>query len=151
MKNIYKISYYKYAPESFRGYIRQSDGWHQYPLSLADTIDCGLKATSGGYDAGLARFKHIVRQQARPKVRRITYGFEDLDDPGQVVYCRDLYASDDDLKGKLQLLKQIKSTFSSGVHLGGKATLGAAGKIDKTEDYIARVDISKPIKIYLGG
>jgi hypothetical protein len=149
MKNLYKISYYKYAPESFRGYIRKADGWHQYQLSPADTTDCGIKATSGGYDAGLARFKHIVRQQARPRVRRITYGFVDLDDPGQVVYCRELFVSDDDLHGKLQLLKQIKSAFSSGVRLGGKATLGAAGKIEKTEDYIARVDISKPIKIYL--
>lgn len=149
MKNMYKISYYKYAPESFRGYIRQPDGWQQYQLSLADTIDCGIKATSGGYDAGLAHFKHIVRQQTRPKVRRVTYGFEDLDDPGQVVYCRELFVSDDDLQEKLHLLKQIKSIFSSGVRLGGKATLGAAGKIEKVEDYIVRVDISKPIKVYL--
>ena len=149
MKNLYKISYYKYAPESFRGYIRQSDGWFQYPLSLADTIDCGIKATSGGYDAGLAHFKRLVRRQTRPKVRRITYGFVDLDDPGQVVYCRDLCVSDDDLRGKLQLLKQIKSAFSSGVRIGGKATLGAAGKIKKAEDYMVRVDISKPIKVYL--
>jgi len=149
MKNLYKISYYKYAPESFRGYIRQSDGWLQYPLSLADTIDCGIKATSGGYDAGLAHFKRLVRRQTRPKVRRITYGFVDLDDPGQVVYCRDLCVSDDDLRGKLQLLKQIKSAFSSGVRIGGKATLGAAGKIKKAEDYMVRVDISKPIKVYL--
>jgi hypothetical protein len=149
MKNLYKISYYKYAPESFKGYIRQPDGWQQYHLSPADTIDCGVKATSGGYDAGLAYFKHIVRQQTRYRVRRITYGFEDLDDPGQVVYCRELFVSDDDLKGKLQLLKQIKSAFSSGVRLGGKATLGAAGKIEKAEDYMVRVDISKPIKIYL--
>ena len=149
MKNLYKISYYKYAPESFRGYIRQPDGWQQYQLSHDDTIDCGIKATSGGYDAGLAHFKRLVRRQTRPKIRRITYGFEDLDDPGQVVYCREISVSDDDLQGKLQLLKQIKSTFSSGVRLGGKATLGAAGKIEKTEDYIARVDLSKPIKIYL--
>ena len=149
MKNLYKISCYKYAPESFRGYIRQADGWQQYQLSLADTIDCGVKATSEGYDAGLARFKHIVRRQTRPKVRRVTYGFEDLDDPGQYIYCRELSICDDDLRGKLQLLKQIKSAFSSGVRLGGKATLGAAGKIEKTEDYIARVDTSKPIKIYL--
>lgn len=149
MKNLYKISYYKYAPESFKGYIRQASGWRQYQLSPAETIDCGIKATSGGYDAGLAHFKHIVRQQTRPRVRRVTYGFEDLDDPGQVVYCRELYIYNDDLRGKLQLLKQIKSAFSSGVRLGGKATLGAAGEIEKTEDYIARVDISKPIKVYL--
>jgi hypothetical protein len=149
MEKLYKISYYKYAPESFRGYIRQPDGWQQYSLSLADTIDCGIKATSGGYDAGLARFKHIVRQQTRPKVRRITYGFEDLDDPGQVVYCRDLCVSNDDLKGKLQLLKQVKQNFASNIRIGGKATLGAAGKIEKAEDYMVRVDISKPIKIYL--
>ena len=149
MKNLYKISYYKYAPESFRGYIRQADGWHQYPLSLADTIDCGLKATSGGYDAGLAHFKRLVRRQTRPKVRRITYGFEDLDDPGQVVYCREISVSDDDLKGKLQLLKQVKQNFTSNIRIGGKATFGAAGKIEKAEDYMVRVDISKPIKIYL--
>ena len=149
MKNLYKISYYKYAPESFKGYIRQASGWRQYQLSPAETIDCGIKATSGGYDAGLARFKHIVRRQTRPKVRRITYGFEDLDDPGQYIYCRELSIYDDDLQSKLQLLKQIKSAFSSGVRLGGKATLGAAGKIEKAEDYMVRVDISKPIKIYL--
>ena len=97
MKNLYKISYYKYAPESFRGYIRQADGWQQYSLSLADTIDCGVKATSGGYDAGLA-LKHIVRRQTRPR-SPYNVRFEGSTIP-QVVY-QELSVSDDDL-GKLQ-------------------------------------------------
>ena len=149
MRNLYKISYYKYAPESFKGFVKDNSGWHLYPLSYADATDCGFKSATKGYGAGLAHFKHVVRRQTRPKARRVTYGFMDLNDPGQFIFCRELSTKNDDLQGKLQLLKQIKSTFSSGVRLGGKATLGAAGKIEAVDEYTAHANLSRPIKIYL--
>ena len=143
-----RVCCYRYAPEQFHAWRRESKGW-----KLISSIDhdstLGGMLICGNPEQCIQELKRMIRQEAKGG-NGVTYGFFFADSRREYAFFRELYTFELSLPSRLRLYKEIKremENISWTAVSSRTATLGGDYRIVKVEDNARAIDPSRPCSI----
>lgn len=148
-KSIYDyitISYYRYAPESFKVYFNRA----RINLNPEEINRCGRICCCKGMNEALEEVKRIIRNKVKNKKEFCTIGFRNLDNNSDYFYTKQLIANRNNLREKLRVYKEFKEyLLQKDCKIASVTTtkLGAGYKEESQKVEYSHVDINKPVII----
>lgn len=151
----YAITGYRWAPESFhvsKGLTK--DSMKSVPLTDEERHEVGLLCLTKGFETAAGYVRHIERARERQRRHTITYGFRTQEEPGQFVYCPQLYLrSDATLDERLFMFKKIRSVLEE---TDGRVVTSTECDLDgeyrpvNIKENAVTADFSRPLRIPMG-
>jgi len=154
------IQYYKYAPESFKAYIKTTDPnnpnvpSYQKIKGLRDPSWICQKFIRGEYAEALADIKRHLRKQAKePELFFMTYGFS-IDGTRETAFFNSIFERTDvDIETRMRLYKRIKDIMETQHGWRTKthttAELGTGYKPEKVTEHYMTINPNKPEIVWL--
>lgn len=151
----YRISGYRWAPESFhvfKGLITQTQR-KEIPLSDTERREVGLRFVTQGFRAAVAYVKHIERERECKRRLCVTYGFRIKESPKCYVYCPQLWCRPDaPLLERLHILKTFREQLAADQGRVVQSTEcvldGSCRPTEIKENYVT-ADLSHPLMVWL--
>ena len=143
-----RICCYRYAPEQFHAWYRESKGWKLISAIDHDSTLGGM-LICGNPEQCIQELKRMVRQEAKGG-NGVTYGFFFADSRREYAFFRELCTFDLSLTSRLRLYKEIKREMekNSWSDVSSRtATLGENYRIENVEDNARVIDPSRPCSI----
>ncbi len=154
---MYRISGYRWAPESFRAakWLAVSPHAPETPVALtpAERTAVGLCFVTRGYWAAVGVLKHIERERGRNTRRYRTYGFRTKEDPDRFLYCPQICCRTD--AGLCERSVTYQTVKAQLARTGGQVEISAGCELDgayrpvnvRTQTLTA--DLSRPLTVWL--
>ena len=124
------------------------------PLTAEEQKETGILFLTKGPDAAIGYVKHIERARERQRRKVITYGFRTQKEPGQFVYCPQLYfRADAALNERLYMFKKIRGVLKE---TNGRVVTSTECELDgeyrpvSVKENAVTADFSRPLCIPMG-
>ena len=151
-KNInFAVSGYKYAPESFNGYIIFNKNKRiKLNLTSEEKSLIGYTYITKGYKKAIDEVKRIIRNENKKVNNDVVFGFYKENSKTEYIYSRDTLSNNNNIIDKLfnyKYFKQYLKNINCEIIEYTQGSLDGNYKTISKEEIKSKIDITRPIKL----